>query len=259
MPDSFHSPIPERTSNLYPVSPAVAVGAFQVITITDFAASFQFPMKRPGASTAATASADSDAAGVAASDISGAADSDAEADGVAAGAASSLFDAGREITITASSAIPRIAAINTRGEVPCLGAALGLAGADFAGVGVVVTLTRDVFVDPPRGTGGITILLAEVDFFAAAFFRAGTFLATFLAATFFFAGAFLAAAFLRAGAFLVIFFAAAFFFAGAFFAAFFTTFLAAVFFLTGAFFFTATVKLLCEFSDLVWAKFSLGA
>jgi hypothetical protein len=186
-----------------------------------------------GASTAATASADAD--GVAASDISGAADSDA--DGVAVGAASSLFDAGREITITARSAIPRIAAINTRGEVPCLGAELGLAGADFAGVGVVVTLTRDVLVDPPRGTGGITILLAEVDFFAAAFFRAGAFFAAFFTT-------FLAAAFFRAGAFLVIFFAAAFFFAGAFFAAFFTTFLAAVFFLTGAFFFTATVKLL---------------
>ena len=197
-------------------------------------------MKRPGASTAATASAvaDCDAAGVAASDISGAADS--EADGVAVGAASSLFDAGREITITARRAIPIIAAINTRGEVPCLGAALGLVGAAFAGV--VETFTRDGLFAPPSGTGGTIILLAEVDFFAAAFFRAGAFLATFLAAAFF-----------RAGAFLVIFLAAAFFFAGAFFAgaffaAFFTTclvaFLAAVFFLIGAFFFTATVKLL---------------
>ena len=198
-------------------------------------------MKRPGASTAATASvdADCDAAGVAASDISGAADSDAE--GVAAGAASSLFDAGREITITARSAIPIIAAINTRGEVPCLGAALGLAGADLTGAGVVETFTRDALVEPPSGTGGITILLADVDFFAAdflaTFLRAGAFFAAFLVT-------FLAAAFLRAGAFLVIFFAAAFFFAGAFFAAFFTTFLAAVFFLTAAFFFTATVKLL---------------
>ena len=210
-------------------------------------------MKRPGASTVATASvdADSDAAGVAASDISGAADSDAEADGVAAGAASSLFDAGREITITASSAIPTIAAINKRGEVPCLGAALGLAAAALTGVGVVATFTRDE-LDPPSGTGGITILLADVDFFAAdflaTFLRAGAFLATFLATAFFLAGAFLATAFLRAGAFLVIFLAAAFFFAGAFFAVFFTTFLttflAAVFFLTGAFFFTATVKLL---------------
>jgi hypothetical protein len=185
--------------------------------------------------------ADSDAAGVAASDISGAADSDAEADGVAVGAASSLFDAGREITITARRAIPIIAAINTRGEVPCLGAALGFTGADLTGAGVVETLTRDALFAPPSGTGGITILLAEEDFFAAAFFRAGAFLATFLAATFFLAGAFLAT-------FLVTFLAAAFFFAGAFFAAFFTTFLvaflAAVFFLTGAFFFIATVKLL---------------
>ena len=200
-------------------------------------------MKRPGASTAATASvdADSDAAGVASSDISGAADSDAVAVGVAAGAASSLFDAGREITITARSAIPIIAAINTRGEVPCLGAALGLAGADLTGAGVVETFTRDALFEPPSGTGGITILLADVDFFAAdflaTFLRAGAFFAAFLVT-------FLAAAFLRAGAFLVIFLAAAFFFAGAFFAAFFTTFLAAVFFLTAAFFFTATVKLL---------------
>ena len=213
-------------------------------------------MKRPGASTAATASveADSDAAGVAASDISGAADSDAE--GVAAGAASSLFDAGREITITARSAIPIIAAINTRGEVPCFGAALGLAGADLTGAGVAETFTRDALFEPPSGTGGITILLADVDFFAAdflaTFLRAGAFLATFLVT-------FLAAAFLRAGAFLVIFLAAAFFFAGAFFAAFFTTFLAAAFFLTGAFFFTATVKPLCGLSELVWTKFSLGS
>ena len=217
-------------------------------------------MKRPGASTAATASvdADCDAAGVAASDISGAADSDAEA--VAAGAAPSSFDAGREITITARSAMPIIAAINTRGEVPCFGAALGLAGADLTGAGVAETFTRDALFEPPSGTGGITILLADVDFFAAdflaTFLRAGAFLATFLVT-------FLAAAFLRAGAFLVIFLAAAFFFAGAFFAAFFTTFfttfLAAAFFLTGAFFFTATVKPLCGLSELVWTKFSLGS
>jgi len=136
----------------------------------------------------------------------------------------------------ARSAIPIIAAINTRGEVPCLGAALGFAGAGFAGAGVVETFTREALLEPPSGTGGITILLAEVDFLAADFFFAGAFLATFfvtffLAADFFFAGAFLATFFL----------AAVFFFAGAFLA---TFFLAAVFFFTGAFFFTATVKLL---------------
>jgi hypothetical protein len=144
-------------------------------------------MKRPGASTAATGSvvAGSVASGVASSSvISGAADS------VATGAASSVVDAGREITIIASNAIPIIAAMSTRGEVPCLGAALGFAGAalGFAGAGVVVTFTRDALFAPPSGTGGITILLAEVDFLTADFFFAGAFLATF----FFFAGAFLA-------------------------------------------------------------------
>ena len=198
-------------------------------------------MKRPGASTAATGSvvAGSVASGVASSVISGAADS------VTTGAAVSESDAGREITTMARSAIPIIAAINTRGEVPCLGAALGFAGAGFAGAGVVETFTRDALLAPPSGTGGITILLAEVDFLTADFFFAGDFLATFLAAVFFFAGAFFAtffaAAFFLAGAFLVTFLAAVFFFAGAFFA---TFFLAAVFFFTGAFFFTATVKLL---------------
>jgi hypothetical protein len=137
-----------------------------------------------------------------------------------------------------------IAAISTRGEVPCFGAALGFAGAaGLTGVGVVVTFTRVEFFAPPSGTGGITILLAEEDFLTAAFFFAGAFLAAF-----FFAGAFLAtfflatffaAAFFLAGAFLVTFFAAAFFLAGAFLATFFlATFLGA------AFFFTATVKLL---------------
>ena len=261
MPYSFHSPfIPERISNLYPVNPADAAGALQVITITDLDESFQFPMKRPGASIAATASAvaDCDASGVAASDISGAADS--EAAGGIVGAASSPLSAGREMTITARSAIPIIAAISTRGEVPCLGAALGFAGAGLTGAGVVVTFTRDALFAPPSGTGGITILLAEVAFLAADFFFAGAFLATFLATAFFLA-TFLATAFFFAGAFLVAFFvtflAAAFFFTGAFLATFLVTFLAAAFFLTGAFFFTATVKLLCGLSDLVWAKFSL--
>ena len=238
----------ERTSNLYPVNPAVAAGAFQVITITDFAESFQLPMKRLGASTAATASpvdSEADAEGVAASDISGAADSDADAvaDGIA-GAASSLSDAGREITTTARSAIPIIAAIKTRGDVDCFGAALGFAAGTALGAGAVETFTADGRLTPPTGTGGITKLFAEVVFFAADFFtalflRAGAFLATFLAATFFFAGAFfatfLAAVFFLAGAFLATFFA------GAFLATFLTTFFAAAFFLAGAFFLTATM------------------
>ena len=152
----------------------------------------------------------------------------------------------------ARSAIPIIAAINTRGEVPCFGAALGFAGADFTGAGVVETFTRDALLAPPSGTGGITI------FFAAVFFLAGAFLATFLAVVFFFAGAFLAAAFFLAGAFLATLLEAAFFLAGAFLATFLVIFLAAVFFFAGAFlttlflatflvaafFLTATVKLL---------------
>ena len=165
------------------------------------------------------------------------------ADADATGATSSPSDAGREITTIARSAIPIIAAIKTRGEVDCFGAALGLAaGAAFA-IGVVETFTADGRLTPPTGTGGITKLFAEDDFFAAdfltaLFLRAGAFFAafftTFLAAAFFLAGAFFAA-------FFTTFLAAAFFFAGAFFATFLTTFLAAAFFLAGAFFLTATM------------------
>jgi hypothetical protein len=132
--------------------------------------------------------------------------------------------------MTARTAIPIIAAIRTRGEVDCFGAALGLAaGAAFAS-GVVETFTADGRLTPPTGTGGTTKLLdagffAE-DFFAEDFFLAGAFLAAFLA-TFF-------AAFFLAGAFLVTFLAADFFLAGAFLA----TFFAADFFLT------ATMRLL---------------
>ena len=152
-----------------------------------------------------------------------------------------------------------IAAIKTRGDVPCLGAALGLAAPVlFAGVGIVVIFARDALLTPPTGTGGTTNLLAEVAFLAAVFSRAGAFLAvffttffavfftTFLAAAFFFAGAFLTA---RLAVFLTTFLAAAFLRAGAFLATFFTE----------AFFLTATMKLLLGLSDLVWAKFSLGS
>ena len=157
-----------------------------------------------------------------------------------------------------------IAAIKTRGDVPCLGATLGLyAPVLLAGVGIVVIFARDALLTPPTGTGGTTNLLAEVAFLAAAFLRAGAFLATFLAADFFTA---------LLAVFLTTFLAAAFFFAGAFFTArlavFLTTFLAAAFlragaflatFLAEAFFLTATMKLLLGLSDLVWAKFSLGS
>ena len=184
-------------------------------------------MKRPGASTAATGSAvaaGSLASGVASSDISGTADSVADADADATGAGPASSESVCEITIIASSAIPIIAAIRTRGEVDCFGAALGLAaGAGFA-IGVVETFTADGRFTPPTGTGGITRLFAEEDFFAADFFTA---------------------LFLRAGAFFAAFFttflAVAFFLAGAFLATFLTTFFAAAFFLAGAFFFTATM------------------
>jgi hypothetical protein len=123
--------------------------------------------------------------------------------------------------MTARTAIPIIAAIRTRGEVDCFGAALGLAaGAAFAS-GVVETFTAEGRFTPPTGTGGTTKLLDEdffaADFLTALFLRAGAFLATFFAAAFF-----------LAGAFLVTFLAADFFFAGAFLA----TFFAADFFLT---------------------------
>ena len=155
-----------------------------------------------------------------------------------------------------------IAAIKTRGDVPCLGVALGLdVAALLGGVGIVVIFARDALLTPPTGTGGTTNLLAGVAFFAADFLRAGAFFAVFLAADFF--TTFFAV-------FLTTFLAAAFFFAGAFFTAllavFLTTFLAAAFlragaflvaFFTEAFFLTATMKLLLGLSDLVWEKFSL--
>jgi hypothetical protein len=143
-----------------------------------------------------------------------------------------------------------IAAIRTRGDVPCLGLALGFgaAGALCAGVGIVVIFARDVFDPPPTGTGGTTNLLAEDAFFTAAFLRAGAFLAVFFTAFLaVFLTTFLAAAFFFAGAFFATFLAAAFLRAGAFLATFFTE----------AFFLTATMKLLLGLSDLVWGKFSL--
>jgi hypothetical protein len=134
-----------------------------------------------------------------------------------------------------------IAAINTRGDVPCLGLALGfgVGAAPFAGVGIVVTFTRDALFALPTGTGGTTNLLAEDAFLTADFLRAGAFFAVFFAAVFF--TTFLAAAFFFAGAFFATFFTAAFLRTGAFLATFFAA----------AFFFTATMKLLLAISDHV--------
>jgi hypothetical protein len=211
------------------------------MTITALEESFQFPMKRVGAATSPTISplgSDAVAEGVAASDISGAADSvadavaEAVADGVATVSGVAESEDERLITITVKSKIPAIAANKTRGEVDCFGAEDGLTGALFTG-GKVVTLTGVGLLPPPTGTGGITKLFTDEDFFRAGAFLA-TFLTVFLAAAFLRAGAFLAAIFLRAGAFLAIFLATDFFLVGAFLATFFTA----------AFFLTATIELL---------------
>jgi len=204
-------------------------------------------MNRVGASTAATASLGADSVGA------GIADSVADSVGAGIAGAVSESDPGRLIMMTARIAIPMIAAIRKRGDVPCLGAALGLAGALglaaagalFAGVGIVVMFARDGLFTPPTGTGGTVILLAEVDFltedFFAVFFTTffAVFLTTFLAAAFFFAGAFFATFF--AAAFFTTFFTAAFLRAGAFLATFFAE----------AFFLTATMELPLAIGDCV--------
>ena len=130
--------------------------------------SFQFPIKRDGASPVVAAAAVVAASGVAA------AESDAIADGLAAGAAgaSSLFFP-FEITIAPSARTPTSTNKRTLLEDPCFGAADGLVVAFAATgraeeLGVVVTLTRDPLV---VGTGGITTL-EDVDFLAADFFTA---------------------------------------------------------------------------------------
>jgi hypothetical protein len=194
--------------------------------MTDFELSFQFPIKRVGASpevfaaSAGSEAADSDAAGSADAST----DASAEIDGSAAGVASSLSFPEFEITIAAKITTPTRTARRVLVEDPWRGAADG--GADltagFGAAGVVETLTR---ADPVAGTGGTTIADAAT-FFADDFF-AGDFFATFLGAAFFVV-VFLATAFLATA-----------FFAGDFFA----TFLGAAFLATD-FFFTATVYLL---------------
>jgi len=217
--------------------------------------SFQFPIKRDGASPVVAAAAVVAASGVAA------AESDAIADGLAAGAAgaSSLFFP-FEITIAPSARTPTSTNKRTLLEDPCFGAADGLVVAFAATgraeeLGVAATLTRDPLV---VGTGGITTL-EDVDFLAADFFTAflavfltAAFFTTFLAVVFFFAAVFLTARF------AVVFFFAAVFFTGDFFAAFFAVdFLGAAFF-AALFFFTATVYLLELCNGGIWEKFNLG-
>ena len=204
------------------------------MTMTDFELSFQFPMKRDGASPVVFAG--SVTAGVS----SGAAESVAA--GVS-GVMSSLSLLEFVITIAPTRRIPSNTAKRTFADdlllPPVAGfeAAAGLALAaevrGAAGDGVVETFTRD---PPTDGTGGMTtcdaIFLRAADFFTV--FFAVDFLATFFA-VFFFTTAFFTALF---GA---LFFAALFL-AGDFLAA---LFLAVDFFgaafLAADFFFTATV------------------
>lgn len=215
--------------------------------MTDFELSFQFPMKRDGASPVVLAG--SVIAGVS----SGAADSVASgaADSIAAGtsgAISSLSLFELVITIAPTTRIPSRTAKRAFDDdllfelVTGFEAAAGLALAaevrGAAGDGVVETFTRD---PPTDGTGGMTtcdaIFLRAADFFTVFFavdFFAVDFLATFFAVFFFttafftalFGALFFAALFL-AGDFLAPLFLAVDFFGAAFFAA--------------DFFFTATV------------------
>ena len=217
------------------------------MTMTDFELSFQFPMKRDGASPVVFAG--SVTAGVS----SGAADSvsSGAADSVAAGVSgvmSSLSLLELVITIAPTRRIPSSTAKRTfaddlllapvAGFEDAAGLALAAEVRGAAGEGVVETFTRDPPID---GTGGMTtcdaIFLRAADFFTVFFavdFLAVDFLATFFA-VFFFTTAFFTALF---GA---LFFAALFL-AGDFLAA---LFLAVDFFgaafLAADFFFTATV------------------
>jgi hypothetical protein len=207
--------------------------------MTDFELSFQFPMKRDGASPVVLAGS------VVVGASSGASDSVASgaSDSVATGVMSSLSLFELVMTIAPTRRIPSSTAKRTFADdlllPPVAGfeAAAGLALAaevrGAAGDGVVETFTRDPPID---GTGGMTtcdaIFLRAADFFTV--FFAVDFLATFFAVFFFttafftalFGALFFAALFL-AGDFLAALFLAVDFFGAAFFAA--------------DFFFTATV------------------
>ena len=211
------------------------------MTITDLELSFQFPIKRVGASP--VVSAGTAVAGVsstiAGSEASGAADSVATGAGVDA---SSLSLPEFVTMIAPINRIPSRTAKRIFDEELLLELAAGfedgaalLAAAEVrgaAGAGVVETLTR---APPIAGTGGITTcdatFLRAADFFTAFFavvFFAVVFLATFFAALFFttdFLAVFLALDFFTT--FFAVLFLAVVFFGAAFFAA--------------DFFFTATV------------------
>ena len=220
------------------------------MTMTDFELSFQFPMKRDGASPVVLAGSVTTGVSSGAADSVTAGVSSGAADSVAAGvsvAISSLSLLELVITNAPTRRIPSRTAKRAFdddllfGLVAGFEAAAGLALAaevrGAAGDGVVETFTRDPPID---GTGGMTtcdaIFLRAADFFAvflAVDFFAVDFLATFFA-VFFFTTAFFTALF---GA---LFFAALFL-AGDFFAVFLAVdFFGAAFF-AADFFFTATV------------------
>ena len=220
------------------------------MTMTDFELSFQFPMKRDGASPVVLAGSVTTGVSSGAADSVTAGVSSGAADSVAAGvsvAISSPSLSELEITIAPTRRIPSRTAKRAFDDdlllelVAGFEAAAGLALAaevrGAAGDGVVETFTRD---PPTDGTGGMTtcdaIFLRAADFFTvflAVDFLAVDFLATFFA-VFFFTTAFLTAL-------LGALFFAALFLAGDFFAVFLAVdFFGAAFF-AADFFFTATV------------------
>ena len=220
------------------------------MTMTDFELSFQFPMKRDGASPVVLAGSVTTGVSSGAADSVTAGVSSGAADSVAAGvsvAISSLSLLELVITNAPTRRIPSRTAKRAFdddllfGLVAGFEAAAGLALAaevrGAAGDGVVETFTRD---PPTDGTGGMTtcdaIFLRAADFFAvflAVDFFAVDFLATFFT-VFFFTTAFLTAL-------LGALFFAALFLAGDFFAVFLAVdFFGAAFF-AADFFFTATV------------------
>ena len=220
------------------------------MTMTDFELSFQFPMKRDGASPVVLAGSITTGVSSGAADSVTAGVSSGAADSVAAGvsvAISSLSLLELVITNAPTRRIPSRTAKRAFDDdlllelVAGFEAAAGLALAaevrGAAGDGVVETFTRD---PPTDGTGGMTtcdaIFLRAADFFAvflAVDFFAVDFLATFFA-VFFFTTAFLTAL-------LGALFFAALFLAGDFFAVFLAVdFFGAAFF-AADFFFTATV------------------
>ena len=220
------------------------------MTMTDFELSFQFPMKRDGASPVVLAGSVTTGVSSGAADSVAAGVSSGAEDSVAAGvsvAISSLSLFELVITIAPTKRIPSRTAKRAfdddllfglvAGFEAAAGVALAAEVRGAAGDGVVETFTRD---PPTDGTGGMTtcdaIFLRAADFFTVFFavdFFAVDFLATFFA-VFFFTTAFLPAL-------LGALFFAALFLAGDFFAVFLAVdFFGAAFF-AADFFFTATV------------------